>query len=231
MGTIYAKKDIISMCEIASKDMKSFYKQNFVNYSGQAKEKEYYTEIIAEWILNNLNKFEEIKQIERHNSYNRNHAGENKVKTSRVEEWTAKQLFKQIDGGVLGTIIDYQTPLKNSQKDEGVGKIDLLSKNTTNKCVYILELKKEESDETMLRTVLEAYTYLKQVSKDKLYKDFEIESDYELLAAPLVYENSRPYKEYKDSERKFLHLLMKKMNIRPFFLEEEIKYVVSNDEP
>lgn len=224
----YSKQEIIEeMCKKASKDMKSFYNADCVNYKGRSKERMYYTEIIAEWLLNNLNKFDEIEQIERQKSYNCNHTGDINEKTNRVEEWTAKQLFKQIDGGDLGTIIDYQTPLKNSQKDKGVGKIDLLSKNTTNKRVYILELKKEESDETMLRTVLEAYTYLKQVSKDKLYKDFGIESDYKLLAAPLVYKNSRQDKEYKDGKRVFLHQLMEKLNIRPFFLEEEIHYKVS----
>ena len=47
----YLKEEIIEMCEKASKDMKSFYAQNFINYRGKAVEGLLYTEIIAEWLL------------------------------------------------------------------------------------------------------------------------------------------------------------------------------------
>ncbi len=222
MGRQYSKEIIISMCEDASKDMKSFYKADCVNYKGYSKEKMYYSEIIAEWLLKKLNKFDEIEQIERQNSYNSNHTGENIVKTNRVEEWIAKQLFNQKDVDVLGAIIDYQIPLKNSRKDEGVGKIDLLSKNTTNKCVYIIEFKKNDNkNDSLLRSVLEAYTYLKQVSKEKLFKDFKIESDFNLFAAFLVFQGSRQDQEYKDEQFKNLHKLINELNVKPFFIKKD----------
>jgi len=98
--------------------------------------------------------------------------------SNREEEKIAMKLFhsSQNQGKVfdiIGKIIDYQTPLKNVQTDDA-GKIDLLAYNEKEnpKTLRILELKKPDSEETMLRCVLEAYTYLKVVDKDKLLKDF-----------------------------------------------------------
>ena len=55
MGKVYSKDEIIKMMEEAKSDMKNFYKKEFVNYSGETSDtKEYYTEIIAEWLLDNF---------------------------------------------------------------------------------------------------------------------------------------------------------------------------------
>jgi hypothetical protein len=217
----YTKQQIIDMCEEASKDMKSFYKAKFINYSGYSKEKIPYTEIVSEWLLNNIEKLNEISQTIRESSYNTNHTGNILEITNRAEEYLAKQLYNShgnYDG--VGIIIDYQTPLKNKRSNKGLGKIDLLSRNDSNKSIYILELKKADSNETMLRCVLEAYTYLKTVSKEKLFKDFGIPADYKLCASPLTYYGSYQHNEYLDKDRKFLHLLMNKLDSYPFFIEE-----------
>ena len=82
--------------------------------------------------------------------------------TNRKEEILAKLLFYQgnIDG--LGYIFDYQTPLKEARNDS-YGKIDLLGYNKDDKCYSVIELKYRPSgsEETLLRCVLEAYTYYK----------------------------------------------------------------------
>lgn len=223
----YTKKQIIEMCEKASEDMKSFYKANFVNYKGktiEAEGGEWYSEIVAEWLLDNVDKFSQIQRVERSTSYDTKHTGKLGEKTNRVEEYVAKLLFNsKKDYNGLGRIIDYQTPLKNPRgsDNDGLGKIDLLSRNDKSKCVYLLELKKESSDETMLRCVLESYTYLCTISKEKLFKDFGIPSDYELRASPLVFLNGVQDIEFSDAERRNLHLLMKKLNSTPFFIEEK----------
>ena len=229
----YSKSEIISMCEAASKDMKSFYKQNFINYRGKTKgdERDWYTEIIAEWLLGNIGKFNEIHPVVRNNGYNQNHSGELGEMTIRVEEYVAKQLFnskKKYKG--IGEIIDYQTPLKNpgGTENAGLGKIDLLSRNDETKCVYILELKKDSSEETMLRCVLEGYTYLRLIPKENLFKSFGIPSDYELKAAPLVYFGGVQYKEYNDKKRKYLLQLMKELKISPFFMKEILSFDIDS---
>lgn len=226
----YTKEQIIKMCEKASVDMKSFYKANFVNYRGKTKKTEggrWYSEIIAEWLLNHLDLFDIIHEVERSTSYNTNHTGELGEKTNRVEEYVAKLLFNsETDYKEIGKIIDYQTPLKNpgGSENEGLGKIDLLSRNDGAKCIYILELKKDSSEETMLRCVLESYTYLRTISKEKLFNDFGIPSEYELKAAPLVYLSSVQDEEYSDQDRKYLHLLMEKLNSKPFFIKEKTAF-------
>ena len=82
--------------------------------------------------------------------------------TNRKEEILAKLLFYQREVSGLGHIFDYQTPLKKT-KNDSYGKIDLLGYNKDDKCYSIIELKYRPSgsEETLLRCVLEAYTYYK----------------------------------------------------------------------
>ena len=231
MGKVYSKDEIIKMMEEAKSDMKNFYKKEFVNYSGKTSDtKEYYTEIIAEWLLDNFYLFDTIKMISRESSYKvKNHDGKIKDENSnREEEKITMELFdysqnKGVTFDIIGKIIDYQTPLKNVQKDD-VGKIDLLAYNEKEKTLKILELKKPDSKETMLRCVLEAYTYLKIVDKDKLLKDFGLPKDTVVKACPFVFFDGAQYKEMQQ-DRKNLKELMKKLDVEPVYLKEEYKIV------
>ena len=228
MGKVYSKDEIIKMMEEAKSDMKNFYKKEFVNYSGETSDtKEYYTEIIAEWLLDNFYLFDTIKMISRESSYKvKTHDGKIKAENSnREEEKIAMELFdysqnKGVTFDIIGKIIDYQTPLKNVQKDD-VGKIDLLAYNENEKTLRILELKRPDSKETMLRCVLEAYTYLKIVDKAKLLKDFGLPEDTIVKACPFVFFEGEQYKEMQE-DRKYLKELMKKLDIEPIYLKGEV---------
>ena len=228
MGKKYSKNEILEEIQ----DMGNFYKRKVVNYRGTTSDsKEYYTEVVAEWILKNIYLFDYIKPITREKSYKvDSHDGKNKDKDSnREEEKIAMKLFdlSQNQGkvfDVIGKIIDYQTPLKDIQTDKA-GKIDLLAynENEEEKTLRILELKKPDSEETMLRCVLEAYTYLKVVDKDKLLKDFGLPEDTEIKACPFVFydgEQQQEMKEIKDS-RKNLGELIEKLGIEVIYLKEE----------
>ena len=168
--------------------------------------------------------------ISRESSYKvKTHDGKIKDENSnREEEKIAMELFdysqnKGVTFDIIGKIIDYQTPLKNVQKDD-VGKIDLLAYNEKEKTLKILELKKPDSKETMLRCVLEAYTYLKIVDKDKLLKDFGLPKDTILKTCPFVFVDGEQYKEMQQ-DRKNLKELMKKLDVEPVYLKEEYKIV------
>ena len=224
----YSKDEIIKKLEVAKSEMWKFYSQDFVNYRGKTsdKERDYYTEIIAEWLLDNIELFNDIKMISRENSYKvDSHDGKNKDKDSnREEEKIAMKLFdlSQNQGkvfDVIGKIIDYQTPLKDIQTDKA-GKIDLLAYNESKKTLRILELKKPDSEETMLRCVLEAYTYLKVVDKDKLLKDFGLQKNTKIKACPFVFYGKEQYKEMQQ-DRKHLKDLIKKLGIEVIYLKEE----------
>ena len=227
MGKVYSKDEIIKMMEEAKSDMKNFYKKEFVNYSGETSDtKEYYTEIIAEWLLDNFYLFDTIKMISRESSYNvKTHDGKIKdEKSNREEEKIAMELFdysqnKGVTFDIIGKIIDYQTPLKNVQTDD-VGKIDLLAYNKKEKILRILELKRPGSKETMLRCVLEAYTYLKILDKTKLLKDFELPEDTVIKACPFVFYGKEQYREMQQ-DREHLKDLIEKLGIEVIYLEEK----------
>lgn len=226
MGKKYSKNEILEEIQ----DMGNFYKRKVVNYRGTTSDsKEYYTEVVAEWILKNIYLFDYIKPITREKSYKvDSHDGKNKDNDSnREEEKIAMKLFdlSQNQGkvfDVIGKIIDYQTPLKDIQTDKA-GKIDLLAYNENEKTLRILELKKPDSKETMLRCVLEAYTYLKIVDKAKLLKDFGLAENTKIKACPFVFysgEQHQEMKEIKDS-RKNLGELIEKLGIEVIYLEEK----------
>ena len=226
----YSKDEIIKKLEVAKSEMWKFYSQDFVNYRGKTsdKERDYYTEIIAEWLLDNIELFNDIKMISRENSYKvDSHDGKIKNKKSeREEEIIAMKLFDLSENqekvfDIIGKIIDYQTPLKNVQTDKA-GKIDLLAYNEKEnpKTLRILELKKLDSKETMLRCVLEAYTYLKIVDKAKLLKDFGLPENTKIKACPFVFYGKKQYKEMQQ-DRKHLKDLIKELGIEVIYLKEE----------
>lgn len=223
MGKKYSKKEILEEIQ----DMGNFYKRKVVNYRGTTSDsKEYYTEVVAEWILKNIYLFDYIKPITREKSYKADsHDGKNKDNDSnREEEKIAMKLFElsQNQGKVfdiIGKIIDYQTPLKNVQTDK-VGKIDLLAYNENEKTLRILELKKPDNKETMLRCVLEAYTYLKVVDKAKLLKDFELPENTKIKACAFVFYGGEQHQEMQKNKEN-LGELIKKLDIEIIYLKEE----------
>ena len=225
----YSKDEIIKKLEVAKSEMWKFYSQDFVNYRGKTSDKEsYYTEVIAKWLIDDIELFNDIKMISRENSYKvDSHDGKIKnEKSGREEEIIAMKLFdfSQNQGKVfdiIGKIIDYQTPLKDVQTDKA-GKIDLLAYNEKEnpKTLRILELKKPDSKETMLRCVLEAYTYLKIVDKAKLLRDFGLPENTEIKACPFVFYGKEQYREMQQ-DRKHLKDLIKKLGIEVIYLEEK----------
>ena len=227
MGKKYSKEEIIKKLEESKSEMGQFYSENFLNYISETSDKEGdYTEIIAEWLLNNIKLFDEIKPITREKNYKvKTHDGKIKnEKSNREEEIIAMKLFElsQNQGKVfdiIGKIIDYQTPLKNIRADKA-GKIDLLAYNEEEKILRILELKRPNSDETMLRCVLEAYTYLKVVDKVKLLKDFGLPENTEIKACPFVFYGKEQYREMQE-DRKYLKDLIEKLGVEVIYLEEE----------
>lgn len=152
----------------------NFYKVPIINYKGHVIDKSKvnntrYSEVIADTLVSKgyIKTWLELEPLRpNHFDTGHNHSESvdiNKLQISnRKEEILAKLLFYQRDVKDLGYIFDYQTPLK-AVKSDSYGKIDLLGYNSKDKCYSIIELKYRPSgsDETLLRCVLEAYTYYK----------------------------------------------------------------------
>ena len=229
MGKKYSKEEIIKKLEASKSEMGQFYSEDFLNYISETSDKEGdYTEIIAGWLLDNIELFNEIKLITREKSYKvKTHDGIIKNEESkREEEKIAMKLFDSSKNrgkvfDIIGKIIDYQTPLKNVRGDKA-GKIDLLAynENENPKTLRILELKRPDSKETMLRCVLEAYTYLKIVDRTKLLKDFGLPENTIIKACPFVFYDGEQYQEMQKNKEN-LGKLIKKLGIEIIYLEEK----------
>lgn len=216
MANGYKKDEIINKLENL-KDISTLYKEDFI------KNKKY-IEVVSEWLLNNIDLLYKIKKITRLSSYKVNtHDGKYTPRPNPSEEIIAMDIFNQGSLNILGKILDYQTPLKNEQKDKA-GKIDIVSYNKDIKTVYLLELKKEDNEETMLRCVLEIFTYSKTLDKDKFLEDFNLPKDTKIKASPLVFFNGSQYKEMVDGNNKFLKQLMDKLDIEPFYITKNSNY-------
>lgn len=219
----YTRENIIDKCEKAFDDIKTFYKQAFINYGGKTTDtNECYMEVISEFLINNLDEYiNGIPQITREKTYKTSaHTGKVDLSTPR-EERIAIEMFNQSKSGntynFIGDIIDYQTPLKNIRTDIA-GKIDLLSYDGM--CLRVLELKKPSSNETMLRCVLEGYTYLKTVDTAKLLDNFELPANTKVVACPFVFKYGKQYQEMLE-KRPYLFKLMDLLESKPYYITKE----------
>lgn len=215
----YTREQIHLRLAELSVNMSLFYKGGCINYRGKTTDtQEYYTEVISEWLLNHLALLENIQPITRQSSYLvTGHDGiPEHPDSNREEELIAMAMKRQDRLSLVGQVLDYQTPLKNVQKDKA-GKIDLLTYDGTT--LRILELKEPDSKETMLRCILEGYTYLKTVDKAKILADFGLPADTVVEACPFVFHGGFQWNEMQQ-ERPYLNRLMKKLNIKPYYIIE-----------
>lgn len=226
----YTKSQIMEQCSTQLSDLATFYRANFINYRGRCADTgELYGEIIANFICQHINAFKAgIPMITRSSSYRQpTHDGEYDPTSNRAEEIIAMQMFNYCKAGnsfaEVGRIIDYQTPLK-SKRSDAAGKIDLLAYDGTT--LRILELKKPDSEETMLRCVLEGYTYLKTVDAEKLLSDFMLPPDTKVMAGPLVFQEGPLWAELSEN-RPQLKRLMELLESTPFAFNENNEIVRS----
>ena len=215
----YTRSEIIDECKTAFQSKSTFYKQPFINYRGKTDDTdEYFTEVIAEFLCGRITEFMNgITVITRETTYKTpGHDGIIKdLDSGREEEIIAMKMYdKQYD--YIGNMIDYQTPLKNKRNDEA-GKIDLLAYDGAT--LRILELKKPDSTETMLRCVLEGFTYLKTANISKLLADFKLPSGTIVKACPFVFRNGEQHSEMRE-QRPHLKRLMDLLESKPYYISE-----------
>ena len=162
----------------------NFYKAPIINYKGYVTGKSKvnntrYSEVIADTLVSKgyIKTWLELEPLRPNHFDTGHHHSEsvdiNKLQISnRKEEILAKLLFYQREVKDLGYIFDYQTPLKETRNDS-YGKIDLLGYNNADECYSVIELKYRPSgsDETLLRCVLEAYTYYKLLDLNQIKSD------------------------------------------------------------
>ena len=156
----------------AKKNHDVFYAQSFLNRNGclidNDKKKATISNQIADWMLgaNPLLCVKEIPMPEGMTYLIPWHSGEpttQNLNSNREEELVAMTLSKKdsFDNSDIDGFVDYQVPIYRGHEfqSEHIGKIDLVSISHKGKKIYLMELKKYASKETLLRCVCECYTY------------------------------------------------------------------------
>lgn len=234
-GKNYTENEVRAKVEkyLTPSNIAKLYQQEFVCYTGKATDgkKRPYSEIIAEILLDDIKKgknvLNEIGEVHREKPYKiPSHHGNcpGAKKTSRVEEWIAKDMFEQ-SYGAIGKVFDYQVPLKGKQSDKNVGKIDLVSE--TKDAVYLLELKREDNTESILRCVLEIYTYSKQLQCGKFLTDYGKPKGTKIIPAILVFKNSKQHCQFV-SESENVNALMKELGVKMFSMQPTYNVTAEN---
>lgn len=232
MSKVYSKDEIlVELTSVLEKGADCLYNSNIVNWKGCIKDSStpyteeiidelYKTSVIEHCAINN------IEEISRENSYyTKSHEELLALKTegsNREEENYVKSLFFYNPfEAEIGTPIDYQVPLKNDQKDNA-GKIDLITFNKDTSELFIVEVKKNASEETALRCCLEVQTYLQKLDVVKFVEDFYNAGklptkDFQVKLAVIVFENSVAGADFKDEKRVNLQKLVKDFDIKVCF--------------
>lgn len=247
MGKKYNEKDVITAFKnfFGVKDNEKILKNNkkwaelydkknkFVNWGGCTTDTQKpYIDIVAQCILDNIECVIDgnwnVHPARKYYWKKEHDIGRRKEGSNRREELTAHEIYLQ-NFDCLGKIIDYQTPLgdKGSQKHKcKIGNIDLLSYDDKNKKMRILEFKRDDNEETILRCILEAYTYKRFVDhvKENFLKDFEKPPETEIIPAILLYKSSKILEQRKiESIKKLIEILG--IEIYTFYKDEN-KYMI-----
>lgn len=178
---IRAELDKVLESQRGTYNAEPLYRAEIVNYTSYTQDNnELYSEVISAQLMAKFDELnhgiEPLKYGRQRNTYTvANHKGwVGKwcgADETRQEERLAHTMFRKTYNEI-GTVLDYQVPLKDyaggrtpestvPEYDESasVGKIDLVSYNPDTKKIYLLELKRPDNKETLLRAALEIYTY------------------------------------------------------------------------
>jgi len=219
------EQEIINLLngDIESGNLSKLYDQEYINYSGNPSDNKniLYSDIIAKQLIERLFLFNNghIEKIERKNYGNglyiqedhKRIGNEAKNLPYNTEPQFAKYIYNS-ELQYLGKIIDFEIPIG----DRSLGAVDLLAYN--GEILSLVELKGNNSDETMLRAILEICTYDCQINKIQLEKELKennmCQNIKRIKKAILISETSPLYKHYK--ETKLVSNLAQKLEIDIF---------------
>lgn len=220
----YASEDLISRIKaVLLENPAKLYTEKSLTYTGKILDGDAYdTDVIAQYLLGRLSSAV-FPQVTRQASYHTGtHDGTTPASSSsRLEDRIGMKMLGKSYAG-LGTVLDYQVPLRNTNADKGVRAIDLVSFKEANGTLYLLELKapKEKNQETLLRCAMEIYTYWRIVDHVKLAKDFA-HPGATVVPAVLVPEGGIAHMEYLRGDDSKTVQLMQELGISFFALPRE----------
>ncbi|WP_199590142.1 alpha/beta fold hydrolase [Bremerella cremea] len=146
-----------------------------------------YTEVMSSLMLAWYSQISLVESNLRQSNFRlEDHRGQAKLQTD-IAQFTEKRfcraLYNRSNVSQLGKVIDYEVPLKGTQGAPH-GDIDLLAEATGE--VLLIEAKKPESNESILKAILEAFVYSSLVStvRQTFLHEFSLPSN--LIVVPVV---------------------------------------------
>ena len=137
-----------------------------------------------------------ISKVTRKNSYKVvSHDAAYKSKSVRRNEeviamWLcSRSASENIEFDRIGRFLDYQIPMNDSIEDN-FGEIDLLSYNSVENSVYLIELKHPNNSESIIKAMLEIATYYQIIDHNKLLKDMGLPLDAKIRKMALASKDS-----------------------------------------
>jgi hypothetical protein len=157
-----------------------------------------YVESIAQLLLRDFATIALVQEGLRESNFRlAAHRGQAELNTD-IDQLTEKRVCRAIFNArhlpELGTILDYEVPLKRTQAAEH-GDVDLVCFN--GKELILVEAKKEGSQESILKALLEAFVYSRLVKKAQpaFCKAFGIRDMVVLVPAVLTFESAASAKQ------------------------------------
>lgn len=205
---------------VASQDIGRFYKEDLLIYKGVTSDsKKLYNEVAAAYLCNNLLLFEQIVPFVRkekyltniYKQYDRNQSNKNTHKQLVLKLFRQKE-FEQ------GVIVDCFTPLLDRPSNKELSKLDLLLKTSANELI-VLNVKLANSEQSLLRYLVELITLYRRLDQEKLLNELGLEN-YTIRFAPLLFRKSAAYQQLKE-DRYWLYRFMDYLDVDIFIIDQK----------
>ena len=247
MKKTMTRDELLNVRLVQQAEGTEFYRIPALNYTGVCTDGAPYGEVIAEWLYDNFEREDDLKRFLLNNSDMKEekefpagpiHSKED-VKYSegsnRNEENIAKRLLQMEHLEIFGhpglKLLDYQVPI-NRAPHSREGKADLVFYDGIK--IVIGELKDEDSQETLLRAVVEAKTYQYKIQSSvytrkryaACYSDNPKKLPEWIQPAVLIFggKDSRPGKDFEammNMENSWLKRLITKWDMEIFAVVPE----------
>lgn len=168
------------------------------------------SEIISEWLLRDFEKIKFDKFGLRENNFKINvHEGYCELQTE-ITQFTEKRFcralfnkYNKIEHPLLGKILDYEVPLtapkQEKTKKVNQGDFDLVSKR--NGSILVFEVKKAQSNESLLKAILQIFTYVTRLADSNLINKFledYIPNEKKIIPCILTFDNAASGKQISE---------------------------------
>lgn len=160
-----------------------------------------YLEWIAEWIIAAFPQIQLLTDGLRSRAFRvEDHRGQIRL-DSEIKQLTEKRLVRAMYNlgrlPVLGSVIDYEVPLKDTD-DAAHGDIDLLC--VSSGTCFCVEAKQPNAGESILKAILQAYAYTSLVScKQQMFlSNFKLDSTLQFTPAVLTFASAQSGRQLKE---------------------------------